>query len=105
MNRQDSLDALDFNDDGVCHAKVEPIRAVNGQPLIDERQDNLALYREPHRREFMAEAFLVRALEQAWTERRVYSDCATDNGLCDGIYFHVSVLSVCSVVRISGVGL
>ena len=87
MHTLESLDRLDFNDDGVFDEQVDAVPTVQLLFFVSNRQRHLSLDREPGAEQVEAEAGLVRLLEQARSELAMDTYRGTDDGFRQGVEF------------------
>jgi hypothetical protein len=74
VNRVNRRNGLQFQHHGRVDDSIDPILAIQLAAAIDDRQRNLPPERYPPRSQLMAEALLVRRLEQAGPKRPMNAD-------------------------------
>src|SRR5580700_1062692 len=72
MQAQELLDSFDFDNDALADDEIETIPCVQGHPVIDDRQNDLATHGNAARQEFVREALLIGRLKQTWAESPVH---------------------------------
>lgn len=79
MDREDPLDGLDLNDHHILDLKIDPIAAVEQDPLLDQRHRLLSHEGQPAKPEFVGQARLVAGLQLPWPDLAVnLNGCSQD---------------------------
>jgi hypothetical protein len=68
MNRQKTLDALEFDQNQIVDDEIDPVSGFDSQAFEINRQVNLPLEGNASKPELVAEAAIVSGLEQTWPQ-------------------------------------
>jgi hypothetical protein len=81
MNRQETFDRLELDDDTLSDDEIEPVPAIDQSPLVGYRHRHLPFEREPANRKLPREARFVRRLQESGTYDTMYLDQSADDVL------------------------
>jgi hypothetical protein len=79
VNRENSLDRLNFDDQAARNEYVQPVSAVQTHILVLEWHIHLPLKGDPFEGQFPAEALLIGALQETRAQARMDFHCAPDD--------------------------
>lgn len=92
MNPQKRFDGLDFDQDLFLDPNVDPIRGINLESVVHDREGNLRFDEHSDFLNFVHEASMVRTFKQARAKRGVHFERAPKNLPRDFVNIHSSLL-------------
>jgi hypothetical protein len=88
MNRNDSVDCFQLNDDQVFNEQVDFVSNIQSNTVEVDFQRPLALQVQAFRTEFVRQACSIRTFQKARTKRRMNLHGAANDSARDMLVFH-----------------
>src|SRR5690242_20638568 len=94
VKRKQLLHGLHFDNDLFLHDEITLVGGRYSNAVVIDRKNDLTLERQPELRECLAQAFLVRTLDETRADRCMNIDCRADDFVGDLVWRHLLAASV-----------
>jgi len=84
MNREDMLNAFEFQNNCIVDDHVDPITTVKIDILIPDRKSELTLEWKATQMQFVTETFFINRFKQSWTDGSMNLDRSPYDFFCKG---------------------